>query len=506
MKLRGLWAVLGGTALVLVLALGVVVGVNANDKGWDGRAHYLADDDAIVGRPGALVVMLAQPSRYDPGFYVHFVEKLFGPGGAIPWPISALAGADAGVALIDPARPYAPEPFAPTALVDASGSTRDVDGVAYLEKWKSGKVRWVKPSKTVAHDTGFFLYEGRKGGMRTPAAKLLLKARHLYYAQLPDGYLPHGDHTRAMVAAALAQLDIAAPGTPAAAVDAFDPAQMRAAVRQVLDAGVDTIVLASAIPILSDFEELRGSYPKVKKEIDLWRGENGGKPIKIVIADGLSTSAAYYEGWAATLDRVLAPAPRPSAPATIVITYHGLPATMMKTDYWSTLRAPVDARMREALAPIAQAKGYAPTFVTAFEGFAEGVEDPDDKILGVGETLRAAQAKGDGLTVALPIEFLAENTDTLYAHAVSMFDGLPGYALYEGPPPNVDWSAGHVRRFQAGGATAIYAGAPSLAEQARFADALADVLIAAVRPDAAAIHQSTDQSGAARAAAQKDRT
>ena len=79
----------------------------------------------------------------------------------------------------------------------------------------------------------------------------------------------------------------------------------------------------------------------------------------------------------------------------------------------------------------------------------------------------------DARTIALPIEFLAENTDTLFAHAALMFDGLPGFKTYQGPPDGVDWSKPYVRQFQQGQTLQIYAGSPGSDDQARASQALA---------------------------------
>lgn len=481
------WAfVWQGAVLIGLIMLGIGW-VNGQSKPWDGRAHYLKNDDAIVGTPGVLVVTLAQPSRYDGVFYINFMEKLFGDGGVIPWPIAPLAGADAGIALMDPTRAYAPERFEPTTLADVNGRTVDIDGVPFVEKWRQGRIRWVKPSASVPYDTGFFLYPERKGGMRTASAKVLLKARYLYYAALPNGYLPHGDQTNVMAQAALDGLKASRPDVPSAVVDGFNPHAMRLAVRSVLDAGADTVVLSSILPIHSDFEELRGSFSKVYKHIEDWRKDNGGKPVKIVIADAMSADDAFYDSWAAVLDRNLPPAASPDSPLTLIVTYHGLPLSLIDKDIWSKLRLDVDKRMHARFSAVAAAKGYRKVaFVDAMEGFSEGPEDPENKLLGVGEAFRAEIEKKTPLAIAVPIEFLSENTDTLFAHAVTMFEGLPGYAPYKGPPADVNWLEGYPRSFQVGGTTLIYTGSGSPADQAVAARALANVLTATVGPRSAA--------------------
>ena len=110
------------------------------------------------------------------------------------------------------------------------------------------------------HDFGFYLYPERKQGMRTAAAKTVAKARFIYYPVLPGGYLPHASQTRAMAEAAIAAVKARHPIVAGEVADAFDPQPRKQAIERVLDAGADTLILASAQPIYSDFEELSGSF------------------------------------------------------------------------------------------------------------------------------------------------------------------------------------------------------------------------------------------------------
>lgn len=464
-------------ALVLVGGLAVL---NSSGK-WDGRAHYFAQDRQIVGQPGVLVVVLAQPGLYDATFYVNFMEKLFGPGGVVPFPISALAGADNGVVLVDPENPTARAPTPPRTLADVNGSTVDLDGVPWVEKWRRGELRWLKPSAIAPHDPGAWLYPGRRGGLRVATQRVLAKARYIYYARLPGGYLPHYDLTIAMADGALARVRAAHPDAPAAIVDAFHPARLRAAVDSVLDAGADTIVLASALPIYSDFEELRGSYALVHKAVEEWRARHGGKPVRIVIPEPLGLQPAYRAAYGAVLAEALPPAASPDAAVRVLLSNHGLPPDLMKRDIWRTFAAPVNEGLAAEFRKVAAARGYATVeIINAMEAFADGGEDPRNELLSIGEAFRQAAADKAPLAIAVPVEFLAENTDTLYAHSVAMLDGLPGYTPWEGPPADVDWSRPYQRRFQVGPTTLIYAGSPGGDGQSLLMDALAGTILDAL--------------------------
>jgi hypothetical protein len=453
-------------------------------EGWDGKRAYETQDASLNGRVGVAVVVLAMPERYDPVFFENFLGKLF--EGSIPWPISFFIGADAGTALADPGNPMADKRFEPTELRDVWGRSTDIDGIPWVQKYKKGQVRYVAPTGMTAHDYGFFLYPERKGGMRTLTAKLLLKARYTMYARLPNGYLPHYSQTFAMGQSTVDTLKDRHPLSAGAVVDAFNPWQMEQSVRSILDSGVDTLVLASVQPIYSDFEELRGSYTKVHKVVDAWRKDNPNKPVKVVIAPYMATSNSYDDLWVEHLTNEAPIAAKAGvSSARVILSLHGLPTSLIKTDSWGGFAPEVVARISPKLEAVMKAKGYGKvTVVRASEGFADPPEDKNNELVSVAEQFHAAEAAGEELAIALPLEFMAENTDMLFTHAAIMFEGLPGYTLYEGPPAGTDWNKPFVRRFQKGPTTIIYAGAPGGSAAPRAGVALADAVSTLWAPQA----------------------
>jgi hypothetical protein len=470
---RVLWAISWRTALFCAVVGAGLWWMN-RPKHWDATANIAKPGEVATGRIGVVVAALAMPERYDPVFFENFLDKLF--TGVIPWPINVLAGSDAGVALMDPGKPYATAAFTPTQLADIWGRTSDIDGTPWIEKYRRGEIRWEKPSATVPEDVGFFLYPDRKGGTRTATAKVLLKSRYLYYAALPDGYMPHHSQTMGMAEAALVQLR-QRPGVVAASLaDAFNPYALSQSVNQVLDAGVDTLVLGSVQPIHSDFEEMKGSFQKIHKAVEAWRARNGNKPVRILIAPQIASQQAFLDLWLAHLDRVT-PKAKPGQAITVLLSKHGLPVSLMASDSWVQRFPAVVAAFDAPIKTLMAAKGYAKTtIIDTAEGFADGKEDPDQKILSTAEGIAQARAAGVDVVVALPIEFLAENTDTLFAHAAIMFKGLPGYTPYQGPPAGIDWQQPYVRSFQTGKTRIIYAGSPGGAAQPLASKALVDTL------------------------------
>ncbi len=468
---KSIWAILWRSALFCLPFVLVIGWMNRNDR-WDANAAINSPDNVVRGEAGLIVVGLAQPEQFQEKFFINFMEKIFTE--AIPWPINALAGADGGIVLMDPARPYAPTRFEPAQLQDVYGNSRDEDGTPWMERYQRGELRWEKPSATTPHDTGLFLYPGRKQGLRTPAAKTASKARHLYYAQLPGGYLPHYSQTVGMSEGAIALAQSRLPIKSAAFASAFDPEQKARAIRKVLDSGVKTLVLASAQAIQSDFEELNGSFASVYKTVKLWESENPGNAIKIVVAPSMAMERPYEQLWLDHFSATVPQAKNTHDSAMGIITLHGLPPSLAFTDSWKGRSDRVIARMKPQIEAILKAKGYGSVSINAgSEGFADKLEDPDNKLVSVAELFAKAKAEKRTVAVAIPIEFLAENTDTLFAHSALMFDGLPGYKTYQGPPVGTDWSKPYKREFAVGSTRLIYAGSPGGAKQGLASEALA---------------------------------
>ena len=461
------------------MAFSAVVGAGLwamnRPSNWSGDQLIAAGDTRIEGKAGVLVVALMQPERFDPKFFENFLDKLFSQ--VIPWPINVLAGADSGVVLVDPTQPFMTKRFAPTKLADVWGREADVDGIPWIEKFRRGELRWEKPSTTTPHDPGVFLYPERKQGMRFAAAKTAIKARYIYYPTLPDGVLPHYAQTKAMAEGALVLAKERYPLVAGEVADAFDPYQKEQAVFRVLDAGVDTLILASAQPIYSDFEELEGSFRSVYKSVEKWRKRNGDKAIKIVIPPHLASRESFDQ---LMLDHLAATTPAATAPgqaAMAIVSLHGLPPSLAFSDSWAKRVAMIEKRMKPKMAAVLKAKGYTKIETHfASEGFGDTMEDPDNVIVSVRELWDRARKEGFTVANAVPMEFLSENTDNLFAHSAIMFDGFPGYKTYQGPPANVDWSKPYVRQYQFGKTNVIYAGSPGGATLPRQSSILAEAI------------------------------
>jgi protoheme ferro-lyase len=480
-SLRRRWRAILAGAIVGIGSVVVVFFLMNQPKGWP--FHWDAErviagqpaDARATGRTGVIVVALMQPSHFETPFYINFVDKLLDI--AIPWPISRIAGRDSGVALVDPDNPDRIARFRPKTLMAFDGRTHDWDGESYAAKFARGKVDWVAPSSSTAGDIGSFVYKGRSGGAAGPAQRAMLKARAIYYARLPGGYLPQRTQTIAMVDAAFARIRANKAVSGTVLFDVFNPADSRAAVFRLLDSGVDSLIIGSALPINSAFEEYRGAYPKLHKLVEEW-AERRGKPApRLLFTPQLADMPGYAPLWARHLAATAPPPPKAGASATLVVSLHGLPITQQQRDSWVENARRATAKLAPQLTGALKSRGWQNIHtVIAQEAFGDSVEDPANKLVSVSEVFAQARQRGDALAIAVPVEFLAENTDTLFLHSYLMFDGLPGYRRYTGPPADINWDKPYVRRFTSGATTHIYIGTPGAAAQAEAGAVLASAI------------------------------
>lgn len=462
--------------LILALVGGGLVWWMNRDTSWDASIALAKPGSVTEPRVGIVIVAIAQPAKFEKAFWLNATNKILKK--VVPWPINWLARSDRGVVLMDPARPFAPTEFVPTRLLDIDGREADANGIKWIDHYRRRETMWVAPNDSIPNDTGYFLWYDGKQGMPTVAAKTAAKARYLYYAPLRDGYLPHGDQTRGLAKTALDELQKRHRQIVATEfANTFDPGEKEAAVRRVLDSGVDVIVFGAGQPIYSDFEEMRSAFSTMRDTVETWRAKNGNKPVRIAVAPWMATETGFDALWLDHFAASVPPATAPGQTALGIMSLHGLPPSLAKTDSWSQRWPLLAERLKPRMAAILKAKGYTTVRTeTGHEAFADSIEDPDNVILSVNELYRQARAKKYALAIALPVEFFAENTDTLFAHQALFFAGIGNYRPYAPPPKDTDWMKPYVRTLKDGDTTIIYAGALGGAAVPRGGAVLADAI------------------------------
>jgi hypothetical protein len=483
MKRSMRWILVGLGGLALLGAAGYAVFRIKNpppqlaEPNW--YTYYRDHDRTPVGRVGILVTQLVMPEDYRPADYHNIALK---STQYIPWPIRNFAVADRGVVLLDRRRFYEFEAFEPTELVDLHGGERDVDGLRYIDKWRRGEVEWVPPSASVHLDHGYFLLKTRRQGIPTMSAKLMTKARVFYYDHgFTNHKLPHEAGMRSIAERTMARIEARHGAMPWRFVTSDNFGLLRDAVRELLDQGIDTLVIAPAVPIYSHHEEFNGSFRHAIHDVEEWARETGrrsGKPpVKIVLAPQLGDFPVLREAYLAMLrDRLDTLPTGPDVDVEVVVSVHGMPWDFVPLEAWLELAPPYrDGMVADVERVLA---GYAfgrKQVVLAQDHFADPVNNPDGNYLSTHQAYLDGIAAGYEYVINLPIEFFAENTDTMFSHAMFNFEGFPGFDRYE-PVEYDDWSVPYTREFVVEGTRIVYNGVPV----GRYSEPIVEAHVAAI--------------------------
>ncbi|NJO13524.1 MAG: hypothetical protein HC872_08750 [Gammaproteobacteria bacterium] len=452
-----------GTALVLVVAgaAGYVTFKVKNPPPQlaepDYYAYYLQQDMRPEGKVGVLITQLIMPEDFRLGDYHNIALKSLQ---YIPWPIRNRVPADRGVALLDPERFYEFEPFTPTRLEDVYGNDNDVDGVPYIEKFARGEVTWVPPSRTLHLDHGYFLLTRRHGGMPTMSAKLANKARVYYHGKgwVGPGKLPHEAGMRAIVEKSMARIQEKYGPLQWRFTSAEDFGHAERVTRELLDSGVQTLVMAPAAPIYSHHEEFNGSFKHAMHYVHEWEKEHG-KQIKVIFTRQLGDFDVLREAYLTMLRERLDTLP-PDAAVKVAVSIHGMAWERVPHEAWLDL-AP---KYRDGMVADARRvlEGYPfprKEVVLSQDHFADPINDPQGKYLSTNKAFWDGVKDKYDYVVNLPIEFFSENSDTMFSHAMFNFEHFPGFNRYE-PVDYQDWSVPYTREFVIEGTHVIYNGLP----------------------------------------------
>ncbi len=421
-------------------------------------SYYQTQDKNPAGKVGVLVTELIMPEDNRPADYYNISLKSLQ---YIPWPFRIFATADRGVVLLDEIKFYEFQEFKPTKLVDLHGSERDVDGIRYLEKYHRGEVKWVSPDPRQHLDHGYFLLTTRKQGIPTISAKLMTKARVFYYGHgFVNHKLPHESGMKLLAARTLERVRAKYGDIPWRVATSDNFGILEDAITELLDSGIDTLVIAPSVPIYSHHEEFNGSFRHAFADIARWE-QAKGKKIKVIIAPQLGDFPVLRLAYLNMLKDRLDSLPKgKDIDVKVALSVHGMPWDFVPDEAWLQL-APAyrDALLKEAEVMLAGYDFGRREVVVAQDHFADPVNNPKGRYLSTNKAFKDGIAAGFDYVINLPIEFFVENTDTMFSHAMFNFEGFKGFDRYAQVDYS-DWSVPYTREFVEGGTRIIYNGLP----------------------------------------------
>ena len=450
---------------ILTVAVCVLVGLGATVvlknqppqlAGPDYYQYYINQDTQPVGRIGVFVSHLVMPEDYREEDFVFLAGKSYQ---YIPWPVRELVQVDRGLVLLDRDRFYEFEEFVPTDLVDYTGSSVDVDGVPYIDKYRAGEIEWMPPGSThLSH--GAFLYAGRKVGQSSVEQKLAVKARNYYYAPgkgFHDGRVPHEAGNRYIVFNAMEKLEAKYGDLPWAWVTADNPTFAREALFDLLDQGIDTLILATPRPVYSHHEEFNGSIKHAVHYLHEWQALNDHKEVKVIISPELSNFDVMFETHTEILRDNLKSIPEGSS-LKLVLSVHGMPWDNVPHEAWIKLSPRyVERSLAEAAVVMEEYDYKRVQIVQSQDHFADPHNDPDNKYLSTNQAFWEGINDGYDYVLNIPLEFFAENTDTMFYHDMANYEYFDDYDVYD-TVEYTDWSVPWRKQLVQDGTVVIYGG------------------------------------------------
>ena len=420
---------------------------------------YKTQDTVPVGKVGVFATGLIMPETLEnPQFFYNVAHKIF--KNIIPWPFRLFSYMDKGIALFDPDKYLETEEFTPKKLIDMNGRDRYFDGEPYIEKYKRGEVIWAPPSKRIHKDIGYFIYTEARGGLPTLIGKMINKARIWYYGKgMKQHKIPHWAQTFSVLNRVFDRIDEKYDNIMFRAESSMYYHEMKTKIFEMLDAGCETLVLISPMMIYSHFEEFNSCFYHCFEYVHEWEKEHPGKKIKVIMAPQPGNFQPARQAYLDMLKDRLDKLPTGSD-VFVAVTVHGMPWDEFPWEAWLELAPAYRDRLHAEVKELLKTYDFGRTRTAECQDeFASHVWDHDNNYLSTREAYQIAIDEKFDYAIGLPIEFIAENTDTLFYHALKNYENFDDYDIYE-QFDYPDWSVPFTMEFQQKDTKVIYNGVP----------------------------------------------
>ena len=274
-----------------------------------------------------------------------------------------------------------------------------------------------------------------------------------------QGKIPHWQQTFKIINGAMDKVEEKYSDIEWRAESSMFYYDMRNKLRELLDAGCDTIILSSVMPIYSHFEDFNSAFRHSFEYIEEWKNEHPEKNIKIIMAPQLGDFQPLRKAFLEMLKDRLNTLPEGSS-VTVAVTVHGMPWDAFPWEAWLKLAPSYrDSIFEETKKMLSSYKFSRTNVVISQDHFADPIWDPNQKYLSTNRAYWNAINDGYDYAIGLPIEFLGENTDTMMHHAMNNYHKFDQYKVDE-TLDYPDWSVPYTRELVQGKTHVIYNGVP----------------------------------------------
>ena len=378
---------------------------------------YLKQDTTIKGTAGVLITALGQPEDYDFTFFNNYLNLIF--NSSFPPILKFIVMRDKGTVLRDPNNLFAEEEFKPKTLMDCFGKTNNAEGVSYADL----KVAWVKPRKK--GDGGYFLWD-KKNGYVDIAEKSAVKIVASYYDRMPGKKIPYIQQHQAIFKDVSSLISEQFPGTPVRTAWTMYPETIKNAIDELIQEKVETIVVCDLFPVYSNLEEFNSLFVEIDHVV-------AGR-AKIIFAPSVGAFSSFRNAYVKMAEDEIAKRSKEEK-SLIVLTRHGFPE--MPGEPYNKLAPAFYQNLQKEVESIA--KGNNADVVFADTEFASDDDDPDNKRLSSAEALNMGLEKQYHNIIFILVDFMTENTDTVYCAREEALEPLN--FKYAGTVPYADFAS-----------------------------------------------------------------
>jgi protoheme ferro-lyase len=235
------------------------------------------------------------------------------------------------------------------------------------------------------------------------------------------------------------------PGVPVKTASAMYPETLEKAIDELISEKVETIVVSDLFPVYSNLEEFNALFVEIDHMV-------AGR-AKIVFAPSIGAFATFRNAFVQMARDEIKGLPY-DAMKLVILTRHGFPEMagepyhQLAPAYYDNLEKEVTAVLRDTSTDV---------FFADTE-FAGDDDDPENKRTSSAEALSMGLEKKYDYIVFILVDFLTENTDTVYCAREEALEPLE--FEYEGTVPYADFSQPFRTELQRGGTRIIIAGTP----------------------------------------------